>query len=345
VLRAITAAELEAKPVNWLWPERIPLGSLTYLVGDPGLGKSLLSLLLVARLSRGELATGEANSVLLSAEDSREHVVLPRLEAVGADLARVILPSLGEDGFEQAISLPDDLSYLRDLILGFEAKLVVIDPFVAHLPEGVNSWQDQSVRTALAPLYRLAVETEAALLLIGHLNKAEGNNPLHRIGGSIGIPAAARSVLLLGRDPDDPEGESGSRRVLAHVKSNVGLLSPSLGFELEQVTLPGNPGIESVRLVERGFSRFTGSELLTEHGQQQPQVKLDMAISFLQNALATGAKPAAGIQAKAREHGISLTTLERAKYTLGVVSEKAGLTDGWVWRMPDPGEKSESEAH
>ena len=337
-LQAIAAAELEVKPVSWLWPERIPLGLLTYLVGDPGLGKSLLSLLLVARLSQGELASGEGNSLLLSAEDSREHIVLPRLQAAGADLARVFFPPLGEDGFEQPISLPDGLQRLRDLIIEVEAKLVVIDPFVAHLPEGVNSWQDQSVRTALAPLHRLAGETEAALLLIGHLNKAEGSNPMRRIGGSIGIPAAARSVLLLARDPDDPEGESGSRRVLAQVKSNVGPLSSSIDFELEPVRLPGDPEVESVRLQERGSSRFTGSELLAEQAQQQPQLKLELAISFLENELAAGPRLAAEVQAKAREQGISRTTLERAKYTLRVDSEKAGLTNGWVWRLPEPNE-------
>ena len=33
-----------AEKVRWLWPGRIPLGKLTILEGDPGLGKSLLTL-------------------------------------------------------------------------------------------------------------------------------------------------------------------------------------------------------------------------------------------------------------------------------------------------------------
>jgi hypothetical protein len=68
-----------------------------------------------------------------------------------------------------------------------------------------------------------------------------------------------------------------------------------------------------------------------------------LAISLLENELVTGARPAAEVQAKAKEQGISGTTLERAKSTLGVVSEKVGLTNGWVWRLPDPNE-SEFEA-
>jgi hypothetical protein len=35
----------------WLWPLRLPLGALTLLIGDPGLGKSLLTADLAARLS------------------------------------------------------------------------------------------------------------------------------------------------------------------------------------------------------------------------------------------------------------------------------------------------------
>src|SRR6185295_12976207 len=39
------------RTVDWLWDQVIPLGSLTLIAGPPGLGKSLLSLDLAARLS------------------------------------------------------------------------------------------------------------------------------------------------------------------------------------------------------------------------------------------------------------------------------------------------------
>ncbi len=40
-------------PIQWLWPGRIALGKLTLLVGDPGVGKSFITLDLAARTSRG----------------------------------------------------------------------------------------------------------------------------------------------------------------------------------------------------------------------------------------------------------------------------------------------------
>jgi chromosome segregation ATPase len=40
--------------LEWLWPGRVPLGKLTRLAGDPGLGKSFVTLDMAARVSRGE---------------------------------------------------------------------------------------------------------------------------------------------------------------------------------------------------------------------------------------------------------------------------------------------------
>jgi hypothetical protein len=68
-------SELRAEPVRWLWSGRLALGKLAMLEGDPGLGKSLASLDLCARLSRGRAfpdgfpTLGPSNSLVLNAED------------------------------------------------------------------------------------------------------------------------------------------------------------------------------------------------------------------------------------------------------------------------------------
>ena len=45
--------EIRAESVAWLWPGFVPRGKLTLLDGDPNLGKSLITIDLAARLSRG----------------------------------------------------------------------------------------------------------------------------------------------------------------------------------------------------------------------------------------------------------------------------------------------------
>ncbi len=85
---------IEKRPVSWLWPLWVPLGKVTILDGDPGLGKSTLLLDLAARVSTNGVmpdasfgATGSV--VIMSAEDAPEDTILPRLELAGADLSKV----------------------------------------------------------------------------------------------------------------------------------------------------------------------------------------------------------------------------------------------------------------
>src|SRR5436853_811651 len=70
-------AEVAPRTVRWLWPGRVPLGKLTVLDGDPGVGKSTVVLDLAARVSRGAALPdhshgdlrGHAGVVLLCDED------------------------------------------------------------------------------------------------------------------------------------------------------------------------------------------------------------------------------------------------------------------------------------
>src|SRR5262249_31733160 len=80
--------------VRWLWRGWVPLGKVTVLDGDAGLGKSTLLLDLAARVSTGaEMPDGtpgpRAGVVVVSAEDGLGDTIRPRLEAAGADLRRV----------------------------------------------------------------------------------------------------------------------------------------------------------------------------------------------------------------------------------------------------------------
>ena len=317
--------------MEWLWPGRVPQGGLTVLAGEPGLGKSLLSLWLASRLSRGELGGTPAASLFLTAEDSREHTVLPRPVAAGAELEHVVFPPPENDGLERSISLPDDIGYLRQLMVKAAVRLVVFDPLMAYLPAKVNSWHDQSVRGALAPLAALAQEQGAAVLLVAHLNKGQNADPLRRLGGSIGLAAAARSVLLLARDPDDPEGATGAMRVLAQAKSNLGLLEPSLGYRIKPASLAND--VTTAYLEAAGASRFSAAELLALN-ETEARSKLREAEALLRAELEDGPRPVSELRAAALELGISITTLDRAKKKLGVRSVKLDL-DRWGWVLSE----------
>lgn len=68
-------ADVETVPVEWLWKDRIALGKITFLVGDPDEGKSYLATALAAHVTNGtpwpDGAPCERGSVLIiSAEET-----------------------------------------------------------------------------------------------------------------------------------------------------------------------------------------------------------------------------------------------------------------------------------
>jgi putative DNA primase/helicase len=95
LLESVVLADVAVERVTWLWQGRIPLGALTLMDGDPGLGKSLITLDLVARVTTGQPMPDESpgllgGAVLLSAEDDLAATIRPRLAAAGADMSRVL---------------------------------------------------------------------------------------------------------------------------------------------------------------------------------------------------------------------------------------------------------------
>ena len=65
--------DLEEREIQWLWPQRVPAGCLTLLVGKPGEGKSFLTTDMAARVSTGAAwpdgTPGPSGSVLFICDE------------------------------------------------------------------------------------------------------------------------------------------------------------------------------------------------------------------------------------------------------------------------------------
>jgi hypothetical protein len=317
--------------VEWLWPGRIPLGKLTILDGDPGLGKSVLSLDLAARMSRGlpmpDDAPGrQGGVVLLSAEDGLEDTIVPRLEAAGADRSRILaLESVGMGTDRHLPSLPEDIIHIIAAIARVHALLVVVDPIMAYLDGKVNAHRDQDCRRALHPLAAMAQKYGVAVVVVRHLNKATGGSAIYRGGGSIGIIGAARSGLLVAKDPDNPD-----RRILASTKCNLAKLPPSLAYDLSTA----DNG--ALRIGWMGASPHSAESLLAAPRDDEDRDAIQDAQEVLRSILEGGSRPAAEIKKEARKAGVSERTLSRAKTILGVRSKRIGFSKSgeWYWELP-----------
>lgn len=232
-------SDVEPEQVSWLWPGLIPLGKLVILEGDPGAGKSTLAYAIAATVTTGgEWPDGSwcdhrGDVLVMSAEDGLADTIRPRLDAAGADAGRVhsLDGRRTADGQLAPILLSNSVE-IKDAITETGARLLIVDVAMAFLTGDAH--KDQDVRRVLGPIARVADETGCTILLIRHLKKDKTADPLYRGGGSIGIAGAARAVLVVMADPDDPEV-----RVMATVKNNLAPMAPSWAYTIVPATVDG----------------------------------------------------------------------------------------------------------
>lgn len=327
-------SDVQPERVAWLWPGRLPLGKLAICDGDPGLSKSTLLLHLAALVSRGHAMpdgswpdrSGPGGVVILTAEDGLADTVRPRLDAAGADCGRIVDLTVRDRHGDRTADLGEDIDLLEEAITTVGARLVIVDPVMAHLGTATNAHRDQDVRRVLAPLAALADRTGAAIVGIRHLNKAPGGSPLYRGGGSIAFIGAARVGWLVAQHPDDP-----GRRVLATIKNNLSKPAPSLTYTLEETAT----GVARI-VFDPLPSPLAAADLLGPATDDDERSAAADAASFLETMLADGPQAARFIQAEARAAGIAERTLRRARATLRVTTTKTGYQGQWVWSLPDP---------
>src|SRR5439155_2917702 len=151
-------SEVETHQIEWLWHGRIPLGKITILDGDPGIGKSLIAINIAACVSAGHpMPDGtpgiQGGVILIAPEDSAADTIKPRLEAAGGNPSHVLMFNTNETLdlkrlgiFDYSFSLTRDLQDLEMTIKRRKAKLVVLDPLMAVLGHEVSATNDQNIR-------------------------------------------------------------------------------------------------------------------------------------------------------------------------------------------------------
>ena len=322
--KLISMATLESKKVEWLWKNRIPLGGITLLEGDPGHGKSTMMDDLVARLSSGRampLSVREepgpaAGALLLRGEESLKAVVRPRLEAAGANLKKILAIGGGD-----LIRLPDDLDVLRQGVLEVGAKLIVIDPLPQFVDANLNS--SAGTQRALGPLASLAEELNIAVVLVRHLGKSVSRNSIYRGLGSVSIIGLARSALLVAADPASDDKH---RHMLALSKSNLAS-AKSVSYQTEKCA----GGAITIKWL--GVTSQSAEALASGRDSVLECSELERAMDFLYGVLLDGEKPQREILSQARKADFAKRTLYRAKQAMKIKSKRVGRIC-WVWQLP-----------
>jgi hypothetical protein len=255
---------------------------------------------------------------LILSEDPPEDVLRPRLDLLGADCTRV----LTFDTFDQPLDLaqPADVLRLEAIVADHHVRLVVLDPLQAFLGAKVDIYRPNEVRAVLAPLLRLARRHACALLVLRHITKARASRSIYAGQGSVDFLAAARSVLLAGTAPDDP-----NRRALVHLKSNLAAPGPALAYRFDGDTFRWD-----------GPTRLTAGDLLAAESNPDDPGAEDEARHFLRDLLASHPLPARTVLTAARDAGIAEKTLKRAKRRESIRALRQGFGPGslWLWTLP-----------
>ena len=343
VLLVVRASDVKTKPIKWIWTGILAQGKLVFLAGDAGLGKSQVSLFICAIISRGGQwpVTGETcekgSILILSAEDGADDTIVPRLQAVNADLENIhIIQAVKlSDGQEKTFDLTSDVEQLKDEAVRIgDVKMIIIDPISAYLGK-IDSHRNTEVRDALNPIIKFADEIGACLLCVTHLNKGGSGNALSRVTGSIAFAAAARACFVVTRDPDDQE-----RRLMLPLKNNLAKDTHGFAYRIEEKDLSG---IETSCVAwEKDKIDMSAEEVLSTQGGKSENRAF--AEGFLREELKDGFEiPCKGLYERAEEHGISRKVLWNMKDKIGVKANKSGFTEGWVWYLPIEADNEDSQ--
>jgi RecA-family ATPase len=222
----VDLSEVTTEKIMWTWEPYFPVGKLVIIDGDGAAGKTMLLLDIIARMSTGrEMPDGSKldkplGAVYVTFEDGIADTIKPRLEKAGANFSKIRVikdPLVENDRGElesRPFSLSEDLDLLWWAIQEADAKLVVIDPILSAI-DG-DSYKDQEVRKALAPLVSFAEENGVTVVMVRHYSKQRTENINHKGIGSVAFINMPRVGLAVMPDPDDEEG-----KLLLHTKCNI----------------------------------------------------------------------------------------------------------------------------
>lgn len=308
-------SDVQATSVRWLWYPFIAVGKITLLQGDPGDGKSTMMMHLIAELSKGgNLPDGKTigmpqRAIYQCSEDGISDTIKPRLEKCGADCRNVAF--INEETYS-GLTLDDER--IRQAIIEFRPRLVVIDPIQAYLGSDSDLQIAGRARRLMQRLGMWASMYDCAIVLIGHFNKKEGTKGLYRSLGSIDIVAAARSVLQVERD-----AEKSDIRIVRQIKNS---LAPSDGEIRFSIT------------AEQGF-KWLECEIKSDPSAEPEtpvfESKSEKAAYLIKKLPSGGDMRSREIYMRMSDEGISRRTAENTKKELGIRSYRKMRQ--WYWSM------------
>lgn len=251
----------------WLVPDLVPFGTVTLLMGDGGVGKSLLALQLSCAVAAQRRWLGievAAGSVLfISAEDDEDELhrrlddVTRGLACEFSDLDRLTLRSLaGEDALLAVLDRGSGVLSASALFAEVDRRvsedapaLLVLDTLADLFPGDENN--RAQARQFIGLLRGLAIRHQCAVLLLGHPS-VSGMNSGAGTSGSTAWNNSVRSRLYFERVINEGYEADPDARMLSSKKANYSRTGGQIGMKWAD-------GIFQAETAETGLDRMAST--------------------------------------------------------------------------------------
>lgn len=340
-LVTVRGDQVRTEKLEWLWPDRIPLGKITYFSGKPDCGKSVTLTDVVARVSSGREFPdapnpwGERKVLLGVSEDGLGDTVVPRLLAAGAKLENIELLQLvrvtkTKSKKQRQFAFKSDMRLLRHALRkNPDIMLVALDPITGYW--GADSNKDKEVRPIMDELSKICDEQRVTLIAVMHQNKRSDVSAVQKVLGASSVAGSARTVWGFSRDPEDRE--------LCHmslVKNNLSAKRTGLDYRLMSKKVDvGGEMIAHATVEWLGENELNADDLAAKEKEIAKdggrQKEKDKAAEFLTARFAgLPGWQCVELYRDAEAEGISIDALKRAKPGLRIVSKRVGGHWWWV---------------
>jgi putative DNA primase/helicase len=329
----VPTSEINPENVDWLWWPYLAKGTVAMLDGDPGVGKSLLTILLASVISKGWslpdqqgkliLTTNLSDVLLFASEDSAKFTIRPRIDRSGGDPTRIHLVTglFGESGEDIGFTL-EHVDALRDKLRELHPALVILDPIQAYLGK-IDMHRANETRPLMSALGKTAEEFMSCILCVRHPAKpGQGTGKVLLRGlGSVDLIGAARTGLFVEDHPLDR-----NKVLLMQSKSNLGPKGRTQIFSRADGTFEW-----------AGVTRADAEAICGVNRGPDPYSQLE-ALFRLEEILGTGVpQPSSDVEEQlTQDSDMSHKTIMRARKRLGVQAnrQRTNGEDKWYLHLP-----------
>jgi hypothetical protein len=364
----LRASDCPPEPVEWLWPNKFPIGKVTLLIGDPGNGKSLVAADIAARVSRGVPFPDQKAACPERVEWATAGRAIDNIRQGDKENGRQ-----GESNSNQALSLSPCLPISPSSVLILSAEDELADTIRPRLDAaGANCdrifflpdikdlrHEFHKLRSALDCV------TDCRLLIIDPINAYVGPSdshfqtvtqrimePLARLAAEkrIAVVAVAHFRKSEGAAIYRAAGSLGfvstaravwticrddsqpGRHLLLPLKCNLAKAVAGLTFTIQSDDVTGAPVIHWSDLP---VTTPTADVLAMNAKKRGPEaIELHDASVWLRKALASGRQMADEVTRAGQNLGFHERTLRRALHAIGGEAQKGEPWEGWWWSIP-----------